>query len=197
MFCSDSHTAKGHVAIGNSAERLLQGGRVAVAIAPVDLAERSDGDVDRQIVAIGDSDGGARETAQALAAAFGARVEPVAGADTSLLVIDSRPEVEVGRVGISLGFAPDRDRDLPGARAPARRTPAVRTQHRRNRCLTCQPSEQRARPCSAYALAACTGEPVARQRFGEVERAANEMTGRTAPEPRLGAALGRDDAGWH
>jgi nucleotide-binding universal stress UspA family protein len=101
VFCSDSHTAKGHVAIGNSAERLLQGARTAVAIAPVDLAERNDADSVSKIVAIGDSDGGARETAEALAAAFGASVEPVAGADTGLLVIDSRPEVEVGRVGIS------------------------------------------------------------------------------------------------
>jgi len=101
VFCSDSHTAKGHVAIGNSAERLLQGARTAVAIAPVDLAERNGADSVSKIVAIGDSDGGARETAEALAAAFGASVEPVAGADTGLLVIDSRPEVEVGRVGIS------------------------------------------------------------------------------------------------
>jgi nucleotide-binding universal stress UspA family protein len=101
VFCSDSHTAKGHVAIGNSAERLLEGGRTAVAIAPVDLAERHDGDSISKIVAIGDSDGGARETAEALAAAFGASVEPVAGADAGLLVIDSRPEVEVGRVGLS------------------------------------------------------------------------------------------------
>src|SRR2546423_11152744 len=26
VFCSDSHTAKGHVAVGNSAQRLLEGG---------------------------------------------------------------------------------------------------------------------------------------------------------------------------
>ena len=39
VFCSDSHTAKGHVSIGNSAQRLLEGGRTAIAIAPVDLAE--------------------------------------------------------------------------------------------------------------------------------------------------------------
>ena len=34
VFCSDSHTAKGHVTIGNSAQQLLEGGPVAVAIAP-------------------------------------------------------------------------------------------------------------------------------------------------------------------
>jgi nucleotide-binding universal stress UspA family protein len=104
VFCSDSHTAKGHVAVGNSAERLLEGGRAAVAIAPVDLAERADPRI-AKIVAIGDGDGGARETADALAAAFGASVERVAGEDSSLLVIDSRPEVEPGRVGLSSSAA--------------------------------------------------------------------------------------------
>src|SRR5262249_39819450 len=64
VFCSDSHTAKGHVAIGNSAERLLEGGSTAIAIAPVDIGERVP--AIRQIVAIGDGDGGARETAEAL-----------------------------------------------------------------------------------------------------------------------------------
>ena len=39
VFCSDSHTAPGHISIGNSAQRLLEGGPVAVAIAPAGLAE--------------------------------------------------------------------------------------------------------------------------------------------------------------
>ena len=72
VFCSDSHTAKGHVAVGNSAERLLEGGSVAVAIAPVDLAEKLARRSLGQIVAVGDADGGARETAESLAAALGA-----------------------------------------------------------------------------------------------------------------------------
>ncbi len=99
VFCSDSHTAKGHVSIGNSAQRLLEGGRTAVAIAPVDLAEQ--GDAIAQIVAVGDSDGGAREVAESLASALGGRVAPVANDETGLLVIDSRPEAEAGRVSIS------------------------------------------------------------------------------------------------
>jgi nucleotide-binding universal stress UspA family protein len=101
VFCSDSHTAKGHVAIGNSAERLLEGARTAVAIAPVDLAERLKGGGIQRIVAVGDSDGGARETAEALAAALGATVEPVANDQADMLVIDSRPEAEPGRVSLS------------------------------------------------------------------------------------------------
>lgn len=105
VFCSDSHTAKGHVAIGNSAERLLEGGTTAVAIASVDLAERIAGSGIRQVVAVGDLDGGARETAATLAGALGASVGPVVNAETDLLVIDSRPEAGAGRVSISSSAA--------------------------------------------------------------------------------------------
>jgi nucleotide-binding universal stress UspA family protein len=103
VFCSDSHTAKGHIAVGNSAERLLQGGRTGIAVAPVDLAE-GDTSIER-IVAVGDGEGGARQTAEALAEALGVEVVPVADDETGLLVIDSRPEVEQGRVGISSSAA--------------------------------------------------------------------------------------------
>jgi len=99
VFCSDSHTAKGHVSIGNSAERLIEGGRTAVAIAPVGLAESAA--PIRQIVAIGDSEGGAGRTAEALAGSLGASVAPVVNDESDLLVIDSRPEAEIGRVAIS------------------------------------------------------------------------------------------------
>src|ERR1700685_2856988 len=92
VFCSDSHTAKGHVAVGNSAERLLEGGRTASAIAPVDLAERVEASGVQRIVAVGDGDGGARQTADSLASALGASVEPVADDQTDLLVIDSRAD---------------------------------------------------------------------------------------------------------
>ena len=105
VFCSDSHTAKGHIAVGNSAERLLEGGRTAIAIAPVDLAERVEGAGIKRIVAVGDSDGGARETAESLAGALGATVEPVANDQADLLVIDSRPDAEQGRVSLSSSAA--------------------------------------------------------------------------------------------
>jgi nucleotide-binding universal stress UspA family protein len=101
VFCSDSHTAKGHVAVGNSAERLLEGGRTAVAIAPAGLAEDGYDAPVRQIVAVGDGGHGARETADALAAALGATVEPVVDERTDLLVIDSRPEAEPGTISLS------------------------------------------------------------------------------------------------
>jgi nucleotide-binding universal stress UspA family protein len=103
-FCSDSHTAGGHISVGNSAQQLIEGGPVAVAIAPVGLAESAASPI-RSIVAIGDADGGARQTAESLAAALGANVAPVANEEAGLLVVDSRPEAEQGRVAISASAA--------------------------------------------------------------------------------------------
>ena len=60
----------------------------------MDFAESGDARVDQQIVAVGDGDGGARETAEALAAALGATVAPVLDEEAGLLVIDSRPEAQ-------------------------------------------------------------------------------------------------------
>lgn len=105
VFCSDSHTAKGHVSIGNSAERLLEGGKTAIAIAPAGLAEAGANASVKRIVAVGDGGGGAQATAEALANALGASVAPVANDDSDLLVIDSRPEAEAGRISISASAA--------------------------------------------------------------------------------------------
>ena len=102
VFCSDSHTARGHVTIGNSAEHLLEGGRVAVGIAPVGLSEDSARTL-RRIVAVGESgaDSSAQTTAQALASALGGEVVPVADEHADLLVIGSRAGAAAGQVSIS------------------------------------------------------------------------------------------------
>src|SRR5438876_615788 len=47
------------------------------------------------------ADGGARQTAEALSAALGATVAPVANEDADLLLIDSRPEAQPGHVSLS------------------------------------------------------------------------------------------------
>jgi hypothetical protein len=103
VFCSDSHTAKGHVSIGNSAERLLEGGRTAIAIAPVGLAD-AEREL-RRIVAVGDADGGALATAEALARAVGASVVPVVNDSVDLVVLDSRPEAQHGTISLSASAA--------------------------------------------------------------------------------------------
>ncbi|HEX4837378.1 MAG TPA: universal stress protein [Solirubrobacteraceae bacterium] len=98
VFCSDSHTAKGHIAVGNSAQRLLNGGMVAVAIAPAGLAQGAGPQVQRIDVA---GDGSAHATAEALARSLGAEVGAASEHDADLLVVGSRPEAEEGRVSLS------------------------------------------------------------------------------------------------
>ncbi len=106
VFCSDSHTAPGHITIGNSAQRLLEGGPVAVAIAPAGYADGAHAAAQR-IVAVGEAggDGSAQSTASALASALGAQVVPVADDQADLLVIDSRPDATPGRVSLSSSAA--------------------------------------------------------------------------------------------
>lgn len=97
VFCSDSHTARGKVAIGNSAQRLLEGGPVAIAIAPAGLAEERV-HPERVLVA---GDGSAQQTAEQLAHLLGAELTSISDESASLLVVGSRPEAEDGRVSIS------------------------------------------------------------------------------------------------
>jgi nucleotide-binding universal stress UspA family protein len=105
VFCSDSHTAQGHIAVGNSAQRLLEGGHTAVAIAPAGLARAGDAARLQHIVAVGDTDGGAQSTAESLAAAVGGTVDPVANDDIDLIVFDSRADAEQGQVLLSSSAA--------------------------------------------------------------------------------------------
>lgn len=98
VFCSDSHTAKGHIAVGNSAERLLNGGTTAVAIAPAGFAQLTGARVRRIGVA---GDGSAQATAEALATALGAELSSAGEQDAGLLVVGSRPEADEGHVSLS------------------------------------------------------------------------------------------------
>lgn len=99
VFCSDSHTAQGRIGIGNSAQRLLENGRVAIAIAPAGLAQRSDAHL-RRVAAVGD-DPSAQETAAALADALAADVVAADHGAADLLVVGSRPEAEHGHIAVS------------------------------------------------------------------------------------------------
>ncbi|MGC2374270.1 MAG: universal stress protein, partial [Solirubrobacteraceae bacterium] len=69
VFCSDSHTARGRIGVGNSAQRLLEGGATAIAIAPAGFAQQTQQSVRRVGIAGDDS---AVATAEALATALGA-----------------------------------------------------------------------------------------------------------------------------
>ncbi len=102
VFCSDSHTARGNVSVGNSAQRLLDGGRVAIAIASAGLADRGSSTAQRIAVTEDPTDPSAQQTAQALAQALGAEVvTAVKGHGADLLVVGSRPEAGQGQVALS------------------------------------------------------------------------------------------------
>ena len=101
VFGSEYRTATGHVDPQASARRLLDGGPVALALAPAGFAERTDFRV-RTIAAIGeDGDPCARETAEALASRFDATIAERASSDVDLVVVGSKPGTVTGRVTIS------------------------------------------------------------------------------------------------
>ena len=101
VFGSDWHTAPGSVQPGQSAQRLIDGGPVAVAIAAAGLRDR---DMDRlRTVAIagGEFDEATHATAESLAALTGNPLALPSQENLDLLVIGSRPGTPEGRVGIS------------------------------------------------------------------------------------------------
>ena len=101
VFGSEYRTATGHVDPQASARRLLDGGPVALALAPAGFAERTDFQV-RTIAAIGeDGDPCALETAEALASRFGAAIAERASTDVDLVVVGSKPGTVTGRVTVS------------------------------------------------------------------------------------------------
>jgi nucleotide-binding universal stress UspA family protein len=101
VFGSEYRTAPGHIDPQASARRLLDGGPVALGIAPAGFAER-DGYRVRTVAAIGeDGDPCPAETAAALAVRLGGTaVGPGAGA-ADLVVVGSKPGTVKGRVTIS------------------------------------------------------------------------------------------------
>lgn len=101
VFGSEYRTAAGHVDPQASARRLLDGGPVAVGLAPAGFADRSDYVV-QTIAAIGEAgDPCALETAEALASKLGATIAEKASSEVDLLVVGSRPGTVTGRVTIS------------------------------------------------------------------------------------------------
>lgn len=101
VFGSEYRTAPGSVSAGTSAQRLMAGGRAAVAIAPSGFRDRASVRVARiGVIAEGDDQAPA-QTARALATALGASVVGPGEGSVDLLVIGSRPEAAHGQVTLS------------------------------------------------------------------------------------------------
>jgi nucleotide-binding universal stress UspA family protein len=100
VFGSEYRTAADHVMPQASAQRLLEGGTFAVALAPARLHERNF-TVGTVAAVAEDGDSSAAETAAVLAARLGADVAERSPGGADLLVIGSKPGTPRGRVGLS------------------------------------------------------------------------------------------------
>lgn len=100
VFGSDYRTAPGEVRPGTAAQQLLEGGPVAVALAPAGLRERAPLTPARIGLLVEAVDAAATATAERLAAAFGAVVVGPWGEPPQLLVVASREEAQPSRVAL-------------------------------------------------------------------------------------------------
>lgn len=100
VFGSEYRTAIGHLDPQASARRLMDGGPVALALAPAGFAERTDFSVQTIGAIADDGDPAALETAEALSSRLKATIATRA-VRPDLLVVGSKPGGVTGRVTVS------------------------------------------------------------------------------------------------
>jgi nucleotide-binding universal stress UspA family protein len=100
VFGSEYRTAFGHIQPGTSAQHLLEGGPLAIGLAPSGFKDASTAVTSVAVVGE-DGDPSAKETAESLAAALGAALVPRAEDGAGLVVIGSKPGTAAGRVALS------------------------------------------------------------------------------------------------
>jgi hypothetical protein len=101
VFGSDYRTPKGNLQPGTSAQRMLEGGPVAVAIAPAGIYDGI-GVAVKTVGAISEvGDRSALETAASLAEKLGAEVVDRPDSGVDLLVVGSQPFAAPGRVAVT------------------------------------------------------------------------------------------------
>jgi nucleotide-binding universal stress UspA family protein len=101
VFGSDYRTPPGHSEPPASAQRLLEIGAVAVAVAAAGLRVEPDASISSIAVLPVASDGAAQATADALAARLGGRVVDSDAPAADLIVVGSQPGAPAGRVALS------------------------------------------------------------------------------------------------
>ena len=101
VFGSEYRTTPGHVDPGTSARTLLDGGPVAVGIAPSEMRYRADLPVVSIAAVSEDDDQSAAVTAQSLASHFGSSLATRVGSDVGLIVVSSKPGTNEGVVRLS------------------------------------------------------------------------------------------------
>jgi nucleotide-binding universal stress UspA family protein len=101
VFGSDYRTPPGRAEPGTTAQRLLEGGSVAIAVAAAGLRSLSDATIASIAVAPGDGDSAARDTAQALVEKLGASIVDLGGSMPDLIVVGSQPSASSRRITLS------------------------------------------------------------------------------------------------
>lgn len=122
VFGSDYRTPPGTVVPGTTAQHLLEGGPVAVAVAPAGLRTEAAARIASISLTAQDADPAARESAQVLAEKLGATLAADATSAADLIVVGSQPGAGAGRIRLS-GSARAR---LDSARAAVLFVPAER-----------------------------------------------------------------------
>jgi nucleotide-binding universal stress UspA family protein len=99
VFGSDYRTSPGHAEPGNTAQHLLEGGSVAIAVAPAGLRTDLDGAIKSIAVPLaGPRNDAARATADGLAEKLGATVVVPGSSAVDLIVVGSQPQAPTGRI---------------------------------------------------------------------------------------------------
>jgi hypothetical protein len=99
VFGSDYRTAPGHVEPGTSAQHLLEGGSVPVAIATAGLRTRVDPKIESIAVPVaGPFNDVARRVAATLAARLGAALMESSDDSPDLIVVGSQPDAPAGHI---------------------------------------------------------------------------------------------------
>ena len=104
VFGSAYRTTPGYVYPQTSAERLLDGGRTAIGLAPAGYRDKP-GPI-RSVASIAEEgDASAIDTAQAIASKLGAEIAPKPAEGVDLLVVGSKPGTATGQVRVSAAAA--------------------------------------------------------------------------------------------
>jgi nucleotide-binding universal stress UspA family protein len=101
VFGSDYRTQPGHAEPGTSAQHLLEGGTVAIAVAEAGLRTESGPTIKSIAVTAPDADTAATRTAQAFAEKIGATLIETDDGPAELIVVDSSPDAPEGRIVLS------------------------------------------------------------------------------------------------
>ncbi len=101
VFGSDYRTPPGRAEPGTSAQRLLEGGSVAIAVAAAGLRSAGDAAIESIAVSSVDGDTVAQQTADALAGKLGAEVVALGASAIDLIVVGSQPNASSRRITLS------------------------------------------------------------------------------------------------